>query len=120
MTLFDAQNLTMPAKPQLPVLGEATQGRGQHGTAPFCQQNDEVRQRRGCGALLDSHDLHVGLNARDRVICLDGHNGWQSAPIDVALAAEYRAPARTSTKGALALYPHRYGSQDTTATEAAK
>ncbi|MCA0997265.1 metal ABC transporter ATP-binding protein [Alloyangia pacifica] len=96
------------AEPNLLVLDEATQGLDQPGVAAFYRQIEEVRQSRGCGVLMVSHDLHVVMSASDRVICLNGHVCCQGAPQHVASAPEYRALFGEGTGGALALYTHHH------------
>ena len=96
------------AEPDLLVLDEATQGLDQPGVADFYRQIEQVRQSRGCGVLMVSHDLHVVMSASDRVICLNGHVCCQGAPQHVASAPEYRALFGEGTRGALALYTHQH------------
>jgi len=107
--------------PDLLVLDEATQGLDQPGIAAFYRQIEEVRQSRGCGVLMVSHDLHVVMGASDRVICLNGHICCQGEPSHVASAPEYRALFGEGTGGALALYTHHHDHRhDTTPKEAAE
>ena len=53
------------AEPDLLVLDEATQGLDQPGVAAFYRRIEEVRQSRGCGVLMVSHDLHVVMSASE-------------------------------------------------------
>lgn len=109
------------ANPDLLVLDEATQGLDQPGVAAFYRRIEEVRQSRGCGVLMVSHDLHVVMSASDRVICLNGHVCCQGAPQQVASAPEYRALFGEGTRGALALYTHHHDHRhDPVANEAAE
>jgi zinc transport system ATP-binding protein len=109
------------AEPDLLVLDEATQGLDQPGVAAFYRRIEEVRQSRGCGVLMVSHDLHVVMSASDRVICLNGHVCCQGAPQQVASAPEYRALFGEDTRGALALYTHHHDHRhDPIASEAAE
>ena len=92
--------------PDLLVLDEATQGLDQPGIAAFYRRIEAVRQTRGCGVLMVSHDLHVVMSASDHVICLNEHICCQGAPNHVLAAPEYRALFGVGTGGALALYTH--------------
>lgn len=95
-------------QPDLLVLDEATQGLDQPGVAAFYRQIETVRQDRGCGVLMVSHDLHVVMSASDRVVCLNGHVCCQGTPQHVVSAPEYRALFGEGTGGALALYSHHH------------
>jgi zinc transport system ATP-binding protein len=92
--------------PDLLLLDEPTQGLDQPGTAAFYALVAALRAELGCAVLMVSHDLHVVMQASDRVICLNGHICCQGAPVSVAAAPEYRALFGTGTGGALALYQH--------------
>lgn len=96
------------SEPDLLILDEATQGLDQPGSAAFYRQIEAVRQSRGCGVLMVSHELHVVMSASDRVICLNGHVCCEGAPHHVATAPEYQALFGAGTQGALALYRHEH------------
>lgn len=94
--------------PDLLLLDEPTQGLDQPGTAAFYALVAAIRAELGCAVLMVSHDLHVVMQASDRVICLNGHICCQGEPTAVSAAPEYRALFGTGTGGALALYQHHH------------
>jgi zinc transport system ATP-binding protein len=94
--------------PDLLLLDEPTQGLDQPGTAAFYALVAALRAELGCAVLMVSHDLHVVMQASDRVICLNGHICCQGEPTVVSAAPEYRALFGTGTGGALALYQHHH------------
>ncbi|HLS20000.1 MAG TPA: metal ABC transporter ATP-binding protein [Paracoccaceae bacterium] len=95
-------------RPHLLLLDEPTQGLDQPATAAFYTLIAELRDELGCAVLMVSHDLHVVMQASDRVICLNGHICCEGTPTDVSAAPEYRALFGTGTRGALALYRHEH------------
>jgi zinc transport system ATP-binding protein len=97
--------------PDLLLLDEPTQGLDQPGTAAFYALVAALRAEFGCAVLMVSHDLHVVMQASDRVICLNGHICCQGEPTAVSAAPEYRALFGTGTGGALALYQHHHDHQ---------
>jgi zinc transport system ATP-binding protein len=94
--------------PGLLLLDEPTQGLDQPATAAFYALVATLRAELGCAVLMVSHDLHVVMQASDRVICLNGHICCQGEPTAVSAAPEYRALFGTGTQGALALYQHHH------------
>jgi zinc transport system ATP-binding protein len=95
-------------EPDLLLLDEPTQGLDQPGTAALYALVAALRAELGCAVLMVSHDLHVVMQASDRVICLNGHICCQGEPTAVSAAPEYRALFGTGTGGALALYQHHH------------
>ena len=96
-------------RPDVLMLDEATQGLDQPGSASFYKQIERVRNDLGCAVLMVSHELHVVMNATDRVICLNGHVCCEGTPAVVSAAPAYRELFGTGTGGALALYRHDHG-----------
>ena len=94
--------------PQLLLLDEPTQGLDQPATAAFYTLIADLREELGCAVLMVSHDLHVVMQASDRVICLNGHICCEGTPTAVSAAPEYRAFFGTGTQGAFALYRHEH------------
>jgi zinc transport system ATP-binding protein len=94
--------------PDILLLDEPTQGLDQPGTAAFYALVAALRAEFGCAVLMVSHDLHVVMQASDRVICLNGHICCQGEPRAVSAAPEYRALFGTGTQGAFALYQHHH------------
>jgi zinc transport system ATP-binding protein len=94
--------------PDLLLLDEPTQGLDQPATAAFYRLVAELRRELGCAVLMVSHDLHVVMQASDRVLCLNGHICCEGTPTHVSAAPEYRALFGTGTRGAFALYQHHH------------
>lgn len=59
--------------PDLLVLDEPMQGVDVLGQEELYQLIAQIRDRRGCGILLVSHDLHLVMAASDEVVCLNTH-----------------------------------------------
>ena len=60
-------------QPDLLVLDEPLQGVDFTGQLALFNLIDRVRQDRGCGVLMVSHDLHLVMKGTDRVFCLNRH-----------------------------------------------
>ncbi|OQW93515.1 MAG: zinc ABC transporter ATP-binding protein ZnuC [Beggiatoa sp. IS2] len=92
--------------PDLLVLDEPIQGvdvKGQHELYHLIAQ---IRQQRGCGILMVSHDLHLVMAATDLVVCLNQHICCSGHPETVS-----RHPAYLALFGMpsdLAVYAHRH------------
>lgn len=93
-------------RPQLLLLDEPTQGLDQASSAGFYAAIEAARADLGCGVLLVSHDLHVVMDASDRVVCLDTRIRCEGTPEEVAGDPGYRALVGGGTRGALALCGH--------------
>ncbi len=78
-------------RPDLLLLGEATQSLDHSGSAEFYQQIESVRQELGCAVIMVSHELHVVMRRSDRVICLNGHICCQGKPEIVSTTPEYQS-----------------------------
>ena len=96
-------------EPELLVLDEPAQNLDLPGQADFYRLIAEVRERRRCGVLVVSHDLHMVMGAADRVVCLNRHVCCTGRPQDVRAHPEYRAlfPSADEIAG-LALYTHSH------------
>jgi zinc transport system ATP-binding protein len=79
------------AEPELLVLDEPTASVDIPGQVAFYHLIRAIRDARGCGILLVSHDLHLVMAATDRVVCLNGHVCCQGTPETVSRHPEYRA-----------------------------
>jgi zinc transport system ATP-binding protein len=75
--------------PDLLMLDEPVQNVDYAGEAALYALISAIRERRGCGILLVSHDLHVVLGASDRVICLNRHICCSGVSESVARHPEY-------------------------------
>lgn len=96
------------SEPDILLLDEPTQGLDQPATAAFYALLAQLRRELGCAVLMVSHDLHVVMQASDRVVCLNGHICCEGTPTVVSAAPEYRALFGAGTQGALALYQHHH------------
>lgn len=101
-------------RPDLLVLDEPTQGVDVRGLDEIHRVIRDFRDRSGCSVLLVSHDLHLVMEATDRVLCLNRHICCSGTPSMVAAAPEYQA-----LFGKRALYVHRHDHVHDVAEEAA-
>ncbi len=93
-------------EPELLVLDEPGAGVDAGGQAELYDLIRAVRDRRGCGVLLVSHDLHLVMAATDRVICLNHHVCCSGRPEAVSRDPEYLALFGPDLARALAVYTH--------------
>jgi zinc transport system ATP-binding protein len=94
--------------PSLLVLDEPAQAVDYAGEIQLYELIAEIRDRRRCGILLISHDLHVVLSASDRVICISGHVCCEGVPDNVANHPEYMRLFGRETGRAVAIYRHEH------------
>ncbi len=94
--------------PQLLVLDEPAQAVDFAGAAQLYDLIGSIRDKRGCGILLISHDLHVVLGASDRVVCLNRHVCCEGRPDAVAGHPEYVRLFGPKAAASLGLYTHRH------------
>ena len=94
--------------PQLLVLDEPAQAVDFAGGAQLYELITAIRDSRGCGILLISHDLHVVLGASDRVICLNRHVCCEGRPATVAGHPEYVRLFGPKAAASLGVYEHRH------------
>jgi zinc transport system ATP-binding protein len=91
--------------PDLLVLDEPAQGVDVTGQAELFALIRRIRDRRGCGVLLVSHDLHLVMAATDKVICLNHHVCCSGHPEAVTRDPAFRAMFGTAAD-AFAVYAH--------------
>jgi zinc transport system ATP-binding protein len=96
------------AEPQLLMLDEPVQGVDYAGEAQLYALIGAIRDRRGCGILLISHDLHIVLGASDRVICLNRHICCEGVPETVASHPEYVRLFGREAGRAVGIYRHHH------------
>lgn len=96
------------ADPQLLVLDEPVQGVDYQGEAELYTLIGKLRETRGLGVLLVSHDLHVVMGASDRVICLNRHVCCSGVPETVAQHPEYARLFGPESARAFAVYHHHH------------
>jgi zinc transport system ATP-binding protein len=76
-------------KPELLVLDEPARGVDHLGEADLYALIGRLRNERGLGVLLVSHDLHVVMAQSDRVLCLNRHVCCHGVPETVSQHPEY-------------------------------
>ena len=94
--------------PHLLVLDEPAQAIDFAGAAKLYELIAAIRERRGCGILLISHDLQVVLGASDRVICLNRHVCCEGIPSTVAGHPEYLRLFGPDAAASFGLYRHSH------------
>ncbi|MGA1599091.1 MAG: metal ABC transporter ATP-binding protein [bacterium] len=94
--------------PELLVLDEPVQGVDYMGEAELYGLIAELRERRGCGVLMVSHDLHVVMASTDRVVCLNRHVCCEGQPREVTRHPEYLRLFGAESGKALAVYEHHH------------
>lgn len=77
-------------RPDILALDEPVQAVDYAGEAALYELIADIRDRRGCGVLMVSHDLHVVMAATDRVLCINGHVCCTGTPHEVSGNAEFR------------------------------
>jgi zinc transport system ATP-binding protein len=94
-------------RPDLLLLDEPGQGLDFSGQIELYGLIEQIRDRRGCGVLLVSHDLHIVMAATDRVVCLNRHVCCSGRPEAVSRHPEYMALFGPRAAG-LAVYAHEH------------
>jgi len=94
--------------PDLLVLDEPVQGVDYTGEAELYALIGRLRDARGLGVLLVSHDLHIVMAQSDRVICLNRHVCCSGVPEAVAQHPEYTRLFGPEEARAFALYQHHH------------
>ena len=95
-------------EPDLLVLDEPSAGIDVAGQAELYTLIKSIRDRRRCGVLLVSHDLHLVMAATDRVICLNHHVCCSGRPESVSQHPEYLALFGPELGRRLAVYTHQH------------
>ena len=94
--------------PQLLVLDEPAQNVDFSGEAELYRLIEAIRDSRGCGILMISHNLLVVLAASDRVVCLNRHVCCSGMPRSVAKHPEYVRLFGAKAAQAFAIYSHTH------------
>ncbi len=94
-------------EPDLLVLDEPTQGVDLQGQEELFALITGIRDERGCGVLMVSHDLHLVMGSTDRVVCLNRTVCCTGAPQTVSGDPAYLRLFPAPPPG-LALYTHRH------------
>lgn len=95
-------------QPQLLVLDEPARGVDHIGEAELYALIARLRDRRGFGVLLVSHDLHIVMANADRVVCINGHVCCSGRPEIVAQHPEYARLFGADAARAFAVYTHHH------------
>lgn len=94
--------------PELLVLDEPVRGVDYAGEAELYTLIGRLRDDRGLGILLVSHDLHVVMASSDRVICINRHVCCSGVPELVARSPEYVKLFGPEAARSFALYSHHH------------
>lgn len=94
--------------PNLLVLDEPVRGVDYTGEAELYNLFTRLRDTRGLGVLLVSHDLHVVLASSDRVVCLNQHICCSGVPETVAQHPEYVRLFGAEAARSFGLYHHHH------------
>lgn len=94
--------------PDLLVLDEPAQAVDITGQSELYALIERIRDERGCGVLMVSHDLHLVMSATDKVICINGHMCCAGHPDAVSQHPEYVALFGSEAARSLALYHHHH------------
>lgn len=95
-------------EPELLVLDEPAQGVDVAGQAELFALIRSVRDRRGLGVLMTSHDLHLVMAAADWVICLNGHVCCAGKPEAVSRDPTYVDLLGGALAQNIAVYRHHH------------
>lgn len=97
------------------ILDEPAQGVDVMGQADLYDMIAKIRDNRGCGIVLVSHDLHLVMAASDEVVCLNHHVCCSGHPISVQQDPKYLelfksqvTPPDVLYPEALAVYTHHH------------
>jgi zinc transport system ATP-binding protein len=93
--------------PDLVVLDEPAQGVDVIGQQELYQLITSIRDRYNCGILMVSHDLHLVMEATDRVLCLNRHICCTGHPDAISKHPEYLRLFGDAMDG-FAVYTHHH------------
>ncbi len=94
--------------PDLLVLDEPVQGVDVAGQSALYRLIADIRDQRGCGVLMVSHDLHLVMAATDTVICLNQHVCCHGHPESVTEDPAYLELFGQTTQSGIAVYTHHH------------
>jgi zinc transport system ATP-binding protein len=95
-------------QPQLLVLDEPAQGVDMMGQAALYEKIAQLKNERGFGVLMVSHDLHVVMQQTDQVLCLNQHVCCSGLPEDVSKHPAYQQLFGDFPDSGLAIYTHHH------------
>ncbi len=94
--------------PDLLVLDEPGAGVDVTGQGELYTLVQSIRDRRGCGVLLVSHDLHLVMAASDLVVCINRHVCCTGRPDAVSRHPEFLSLFGRDLGEAVGVYTHRH------------
>jgi len=94
--------------PDLLVLDEPVQAVDVNGQYELYDLISRIRERRGCGVLMVSHDLHLVMNTTDLVVCLNHHVCCSGHPDSVSQHPAYLELLGSEGARRLAVYQHHH------------
>ncbi|MEE4378059.1 MAG: zinc ABC transporter ATP-binding protein ZnuC [Candidatus Competibacteraceae bacterium] len=94
--------------PDLLVLDEPVQAVDVNGQYELYDLISRIRDRRGCGVLMVSHDLHLVMNTTDLVVCLNHHVCCSGHPDSVSQHPAYLELLGNEGARRLAVYQHNH------------
>ena len=86
----------------------AEQGKPFTGQIDLFELIKRVRESRGCGVLMVSHDLHLVMAGTNQVLCLNHHVCCSGQPEAVSQHPEYLALFGPRAAESLAVYTHAH------------
>ncbi|HOB61130.1 MAG TPA: zinc ABC transporter ATP-binding protein ZnuC [Candidatus Competibacteraceae bacterium] len=95
-------------EPDLLVLDEPSQGVDLNGQYELYELIGRLRQQRGCGILMVSHELQLVMAATDHVVCLNRHVCCSGHPDHVVRDPGYLALFGLDGVRNLAIYHHHH------------
>nr|VFK63910.1 MAG: zinc transport system ATP-binding protein [Candidatus Kentron sp. TUN] len=95
-------------EPDLLVLDEPMAGVDISGQSDLYRLIAHIRDRRGCGVLLVSHDLHMVMAATDSVVCLNHHVCCTGHPESVTQHPEFVSLFGKRVSEVLTVYTHHH------------
>ncbi|WP_286240691.1 zinc ABC transporter ATP-binding protein ZnuC [Neptuniibacter halophilus] len=94
--------------PQLLVLDEPVQGVDINGQLELYNLIARIRDERGCGVLMVSHDLHLVMAATDHVVCINHHICCSGHPEQVTNDPSFTELFGVKGSDQLAVYSHHH------------
>ncbi len=94
--------------PTLLVLDEPVQGVDINGQIELYKLIARIRDQRGCGVLMISHDLHLVMSSTDHVVCMNRHVCCSGHPEQVSNDPTFIEMFGVPGAESLALYSHHH------------
>lgn len=94
--------------PELLVLDEPVQGVDINGQLELYSLIERIRDQRGCGVVMISHDLHLVMAATDHVVCINQHVCCSGHPEHVTNDPAFMELFGPRGAEQLAIYNHQH------------